>query len=266
MPACLSLAGSDPSGGAGIQADLKTFSALGCYGAAAVTALTVQSTTGVSRTVAVEPELVYEQGAAVMADLMPDAVKIGMAANRPTVEALARLLREFRPAFVVLDPILLSSSGKELLDRPGREALMRELAPLCTLLTPNLPELEMLTGLAGPHPAALRLMEATGCPHVLVKGGHREGNPVDLLFSREEAYAFPGRRVRTPNTHGTGCALSSAIAAFSARGMQLPQAVKAAKDYVERALAEAAGLWLGHGHGAINHFYAPLPLLIEENT
>lgn len=266
VPVCLSIAGSDPSGGAGIQADLKTFSALGCYGAAAVTALTVQDTTGVRRSVAVGPELVYEQGAAVLKDLRPDAVKIGMAVNRDTVEALARLLREFHPAFVVLDPIIVSSSGRQLLDTDGCDALLRELAPLCSLLTPNLPELERLTGQADAMQAAKTLMAATGCPHILVKGGHREMEPVDMLFSGEDARRYPGHRIHSPNTHGTGCSLSSAIAAFMARGERLPHAVKLAKDYVQEALASAAGLWLGHGHGAINHFYAPVPLLIKENT
>lgn len=266
VPVCLSIAGSDPSGGAGIQADLKTFSALGCYGAAAITALTVQDTTGVHRSVAVEAELVYEQAAAVLGDLQPDAVKIGMVANRDTVEAVARLLGRFRPAFVVLDPIILSSSGRRLLDAAGCEALLRELAPLCSLLTPNLPELEMLTGRADTPSAAKLLMEKTGCNHVLAKGGHNAGEPVDMLVGREDTYYYPGIRIHTPNTHGTGCTLSSAIAAFMARGEELPRAVERAKDYVQRGLAAAADLWLGHGHGAINHFYAPSPLLIEENT
>lgn len=266
VPVCLSIAGSDPSGGAGIQADLKTFSALGCYGAAAITALTVQDTTGVYRSVEVEPELVYEQAAAVLGDLRPDAVKIGMVANRNTVEALARLLHRFSPAFVVLDPIILSSSGRRLLDAAGCEALLHELAPLCSLLTPNLPELEMLTGQTNMQAAAKLLMKKTGCDHVLAKGGHNTDEPDDTLFGRDDTYYYPGRRVLTPNTHGTGCTLSSAIAAFMARGGELPQAVGLAKDYVQAGLEAAAGLWLGHGHGAINHFYAPSPLLIKEKA
>lgn len=262
--ACLSLAGSDPSGGAGIQADLKTFSALGCYGAAAVTALTVQNSLGVVRSVPVEAELVYAQGAAVMDDLRPRAVKIGMTCTSPTIRALARLLRDYTPPFAVLDPVMVSSSGRRLLADGAVETLTRELMPLCTLITPNLPELEVLTGTEEPEEGARRLQALTGCPNILAKGGHADGAPTDILLAGGATYRFRGTRIATSNTHGTGCTLSAAIAAYVALGHALPEAVDLAKRYVEQALAAAANLHMGRGHGAVNHFFAPLPLRTDE--
>lgn len=262
---CLSLAGSDPSGGAGIQADLKTFAALGCYGAAALTALTVQNSLGVARSVPVAAELVYEQGAAVLDDLRPQAVKIGMTGHAGTIRTLARLLREYAPPFVVLDPVMVSSSGLRLLEEEAVGTLTRELMPLCTLVTPNLPELEVLTGTRDPEAGARRLRALTGCPNVLAKGGHGQGAPEDVLLTEEGTYRFRGTRIDTPNTHGTGCTLSAAIAAHAALGHALPDAVERAKRYVEQALLAAARLRMGRGCGAVNHFFAPLPLKTESD-
>lgn len=263
---CLSIAGSDPSGGAGMQADIKTFSALGCYGAGVVTALTVQNTCGVSRSVPVPADLVYEQTVAVLSDLQPVAIKIGMTGNAATTEAVASALTAAgtKQTFVVLDPVLCSSSGHTLLDAEAADVLRRRLMPLCHLVTPNLPEVRELTGIEEPRAAAEALMRQTGCPAVLVKGGHRDGAPTDWLFTAAGSEAFEGERVATRNTHGTGCALSSAIAAWSARGVPLSEAVARAKKYVGNALKSGADVNIGNGHGPMNHFFHPVASIIKE--
>lgn len=287
---CLSVAGSDPSGGAGIQADLKTFSALGCYGAAAITALTVQNTLGVRRSVPIAAEVVGEQVMAVLEDLHPKAVKLGMMVNKGIIHAVSECLRNIRkgenaagngsgnvvPAskagmkrtgrpFVILDPILVSSSGHHLLDADARHALVGELMPLCDLVTPNIPELEALTHEKDCRKGALRLMSQTGCPNILVKGGHTDGTPTDLLFSGPDIHAYDGPRIDTRNTHGTGCTLSSAIAAYVALGQPLTEAVRNAKLYVSEALSAGRSVTIGQGCGPMNHFFRPKPLVIEEN-
>lgn len=262
---CLSVAGSDPSGGAGIQADLKTFSALGCYGATAITAITIQNTTGVARSVPLPAETVREQMAAVMSDLHPDALKIGMTANADIIHAIAQTIREYPVGFIVLDPIMVSSSGHRLLDPPATAALVGELMPLCTLVTPNIPELEALTGTKDAVCGASRLLSQTAGQYVLVKGGHLEGQPTDILVSDEHAVSFDGIRIATRNTHGTGCTLSSAIAAQMAiqPDRDLASAVGDAKCYVEAALLAGADMSIGEGHGPMNHFFNPRPTLIE---
>lgn len=287
---CLSIAGSDPSGGAGIQADLKTFSALGCYGAAAITAVTVQNTLGVRKSVPIAAEVVGEQVMAVLEDLHPKAVKLGMMVNKGIIHAVSECLRNIRkgenaagngsgdvvPAskggmkragrpFVILDPILVSSSGHHLLDADARHALVGELMPLCDLITPNIPELEALTDETDCRKGAMRLMSQTGCPNVLVKGGHMDGAPTDLLFSGPDIHVCDGPRIDTRNTHGTGCTLSSAIAAYVALGQALPEAVRSAKHYVSEALSAGRHVTVGQGCGPMNHFFRPKPLVIEEN-
>ncbi len=282
---CLSAAGSDPSGGAGIQADLKTFAALGCYGQAAVTALTVQNTVGVRRSVPVEPALVAEQMEAVMEDRLPDAVKIGITGTAAMARAVADVLRRWRPPFVVLDPVLRSSSGLPLCEDTAVEAVMSELAPLCTLLTPNLPELRVLSRLDGVPENVARapengetdeeteeriremaeaLRSACGAA-VLAKGGHREGAAADLLLCDDGWHAYSAPRVLTVNTHGTGCTLSSAVAAYAARGLSLPEAVGEAKRYLTRAMEAGRGVTAGKGHGPLCHFFSPLPTIIERD-
>ncbi len=261
---CLSIAGSDPSGGAGIQADLKTFAALGCYGAAAISALTVQNSLSVRRCVPVNARLVYEQAAAVMEDLKPDAIKIGMLGNASNVRAVGRLLGAYPTPFVVLDPILISSSGVRLLSHAAIKVLLTELMPRCTLITPNLPELKALTGETDPLKGAHSLLDMTACPYILVKGGHRKGKPSDILVSKERTWEFTARRVSTLNTHGTGCTLSSAIAAHVARGLSLTESIEAAKKYVGTALRRGANVKCGKGTGAMNHFFKPMPAVIEE--
>jgi len=256
------IAGSDPSGGAGIQADLKTFSALGVYGAAAVTALTAQNTRGV-RGVHVPPaEFVGEQVDLVFEDLAVDAVKIGMLARAPIVAAVARSLRAHGARRVVLDPVLVAKSGARLLEDDGVLALKEELFPLADVITPNLPEAAALLGiderdvLAAPE-SACRLLLQHGARAVLLKGGHAGGAySEDLLWNGRELVRLPAKRVATLHTHGTGCTLSSAIAAFLARGEELEAAARAAKRYVTDALLAAAEWNIGHGQGPVHHFHA----------
>ncbi|MFW5545851.1 MAG: bifunctional hydroxymethylpyrimidine kinase/phosphomethylpyrimidine kinase, partial [Bacteroidales bacterium] len=235
---CLTIAGLDPSGGAGIIADLKTFAALGCYGQAAVTAVTVQSSLGVSESVAMDGGLVYRQAAAVMDDFMPVAVKTGMLGNTAVVQAVTKLLREYKPEYVVVDPVMLSTSGMPLLDAAAVPVLQKELLPLSTLVTPNLPEAETLLRTAGMDVTGFtdtfsgdnkegneeekkewlhRLSQACGGAAVLLKGGHAEGAPTDYLYYNGDCHAYSGKRIASRNTHGTGCTLSSAIAAHLAR-------------------------------------------------
>lgn len=261
---CLSVAGSDPYGGAGIQADLKTFAALGCYGAAAITALTVQNSRGVKRSVPVDAALVYDQAAAVMEDIHPQALKIGMTVNTEIIHALCHLIDDFHPPFVVLDPVMVSSSGRQLLDETAIAILSAELLPRCTLVTPNLPELEILGGEGEAKESARRLITSTGCPNVLVKGGHRNGSPTDLLVDEKNVQTYEGERITTRNTHGTGCTMSSAIAAHVARGYTLEESVGQAKIYVTNALRSGAEVAVGNGNGAMNHFFSPLPLFIGD--
>ena len=249
---CMSVAGSDPSGGAGLQADLKTFTLLGCYGQAVPTALTVQNSLGVRNSVPVDAALVYQQMACAMQDLMPQAVKIGMLPNADVVKAVAEALRQFRPHFIVLDPVMISTSGRRLVDEQAVRTMDEQLMPLCTLVTPNIPEAVVLSGCqaASPGKWAEMLSRKWGGVAVLVKGGHAAGRPVDVLFA-DRHYTFESERVNTPHTHGTGCVLSSAIAAHSARGCGLPAAVEGAKAFLTNALRQGAGYHAGAGHGAM---------------
>lgn len=251
--ACLSIAGSDPSGGAGIQADLKTFTLLECYGQAVPTALTVQNSLGVKRCVAVDADLVYEQVAAVMEDLMPQAVKIGMLPNAASVQAVAEAIRQFNPPFTVLDPIMLSTSGLSLTNAEARQAVRELLMPLCSLITPNLPEALSLAAKQNGTPEELAewLSKQLSAKGVLVKGGHTEGEPNDVLYADHSLYIYRGKRIETANSHGTGCVLSSAIAACMAQGATLPQAVERAKAFVTHALQQGADFYAGKGHGAM---------------
>lgn len=257
---CLSIAGSDPSGGAGIQADIKTFSALGCYGAAAITALTIQDTWQVYACLPVDAAYVYGQVIKVMEDLEPQAVKIGMIANKEIAQAIASALNTHPAPFVIFDPVLVSSSGHTLYAAEDYAVLKEELLPLCSLVTPNLPEADLLfPGLFGKG----ELVDGPPCD-ILVKGGHLDGRPVDCLYTKVGIFRFDGERIKTNNTHGTGCTLSSAIAALVARGYALPDAVKKAKIYLENALRAGSVVFAGHGYGAMNHFFDPLPLTAEE--
>ena len=272
IPNLLSIAGSDPSGGAGIQADLKTFSALGCYGMAAVTALTAQNTRGVTGVHVPPPEFLDAQLDAVFADIRVDAVKIGMLATGDMVRAVARCLAAHPGLPVVLDPVLVATSGDSLGAPDVVDAMVSHLLPLATLVTPNLPEAARLAGVEVPRDedamlAAALVMRQRGVKAVLVKGGHLGGgDAVDLLSEGGEVQVFRAPRIATRNTHGTGCTLSSAIACYLAKGLALADAVGAAKSYLSAAIAESASLDVGggdaggRGHGPVHHLHALWPV------
>ena len=257
----LTIAGSDSSGGAGIQADLKTFAALGVYGASAITALTAQNTRGVSGIHPVPPEFVVEQIDAVFRDLAVGAVKIGMVAQQAVIEAIATSLKRWSPKHIVLDPVMVATSGDRLLNIGAVEALRRELIPIASIITPNLAEAAALlddavaTDAAAIQSQGQRLL-ARGCPAVLIKGGHGKGSEsIDYLVRGDGMVALPAPRVATNNTHGTGCSLSSAIAAGLAKGESLETAVRNAKTFVSAAIAQADRFAVGQGHGPIHHFH-----------
>lgn len=256
----LTVAGSDSGGGAGIQADLKTFSALGVYGMSAVTAVTAQNTLGVRGWEAVSPALVESQIDAVAEDIGVDAAKTGMLANGAVVEAVAAALRRHAVERLVVDPVMVAKSGDALLDLSARSALRRLLLPLALVVTPNIPEAAALSGLTPESLAAIegrreaaRRLHALGPRWVVVKGGHLAGEAVDLIFDGRDFDELRRPRVATRNTHGTGCTFSAAIAAQLARGLPVPQALEAAKDFIQWAIGHA--LPLGRGSGPTNHFY-----------
>jgi hydroxymethylpyrimidine/phosphomethylpyrimidine kinase len=260
-PVALTIAGSDSSGGAGIQADLKTFAALGVYGASAITALTAQNTRGVTGIHPVPPEFVVEQIDAVFGDLAVGAVKIGMVAQLAVIEAVVASLNRWSAKHIVLDPVMVATSGDRLLNLGAVHALRSELIPIASIITPNLPEAAALldepiaTDADAIQRQGKRLL-AMGCPVVLIKGGHGEGSEsVDYLVRADGVIALPAPRVATENTHGTGCSLSSAIAAGLAKGEPLETAVRNAKSFVSAAIAEADRFAVGHGHGPVHHFH-----------
>lgn len=254
-PVALTIAGSDPSGGAGIQADLKTFHQFGVYGEAVITLATVQNTQRVSRVYVLPSDLVVDQIQEVVSDIRPDAAKTGALGNSEVIDAVARLAAHFNFPLVV-DPVLISKHGARLLSSDGEKAL-RSLLQHAALVTPNIPEAEALTGLAIHSEdemiaAAQRILEF-GCGAVLVKGGHSEGrDAVDILATSSSIERFSGPRIPTRNTHGTGCTFSAAITASLARGSDLSNAVAAAKDYIQAAIESAVPL--GSGIGPLNHF------------
>ncbi|MFB4283342.1 bifunctional hydroxymethylpyrimidine kinase/phosphomethylpyrimidine kinase [Nonomuraea sp. MTCD27] len=261
-PRVLSIAGTDPSGGAGIQGDLKTFSALGAYGMTVVTALVAQTTTGVTGIHEVPAEFVAAQLDTLLTDVPADAVKIGMLGTAPLIKAVAAALDTYRPPFVVLDPVMVAKSGDRLLPADAVAELRETLLPRADLITPNLPEAadllgeEPARGLSEMHGQARRL-RALGARQVLLKGGHLDGDTcVDVLATPEGVIELAAPRVDTRNTHGTGCTLSSAIAALRPRHDDWPGAVRAAKTYLTEALRAADTLGVGHGHGPVHHFHA----------
>ncbi len=257
IPVALTIAGSDPSGGAGIQADLKTFHQFGVYGEAAVTLLTVQNTVGVDRVECMPADLVVAQVRAAISDIRPSAAKTGALGNREVVEAVAALAEEFDFPLVV-DPVMISKHGAPLVAAEAREAIATKLLPRVTLLTPNLAEAAALAGfevadIAAMRRAALRLAEM-GAKAVLVKGGHLEECATDVLYSDGEWHDLPAARIATVHTHGTGCTYSAAITAELARGTPLPAAVARAKAFITEAIRTNPGL--GRGSGPVNH-HAP---------
>ena len=258
MKTALTIAGSDSSGGAGIQADLKTMTANGVYAMSAITALTAQNTTGVTDILESTPRFLSEQLDAIFTDIFPDAVKIGMVSSAELIAVIAAKLKEYKAENIVVDPVMVATSGAKLLRSDAVEALCRELLPLAAVLTPNIPEAEILSGMAitdaaGMEAAARLISEKYGCA-VLCKGGHKVNDADDLLWREGAGKWFHGKRIDNPNTHGTGCTLSSAIASNLATGYDLDASVERAKAYISGALA--AMLDLGHGSGPMNHMFA----------
>jgi len=261
IPVALTIAGSDSSGGAGIHADLKTFAALGVYGASVITALTAQNTLRVSGIHQVPAEFVTAQIDAVFSDLAVGAVKIGMVAQLDNIDAIAAGLKRWSPKHVVLDPVMVATSGDRLLASEAIEALRSKLIPCASIITPNLPEAAALLGEpvaeseAAVEHQGKRLL-AMGCRAVLIKGGHGEGaESIDYLIDPQGTRALPAPRIATKNTHGTGCSLSSAIAAGLAKGEGLETAVRNAKAWISAAISAADRFSVGHGHGPIHHFH-----------
>ncbi|HEU0140123.1 MAG TPA: bifunctional hydroxymethylpyrimidine kinase/phosphomethylpyrimidine kinase [Bryobacteraceae bacterium] len=254
----LTIAGSDPSGGAGIQADLKTFHQFGVYGEAVITLLTVQNTLRVSRVETVAPDLVRQQIEAVLQDIPPGAAKTGALGNRDIVEAVAALAADFDFPLVV-DPVMISKHGARLMGEDARDSIERLLLPVSFLITPNLPEAAVLSGIAVENVddmrEAARRLCGKGARSVLVKGGHLAESAMDILLHEGAWYEFPAPRIETPNTHGTGCTYSAAITAGLASGRKLPDAVARAKRYIAAAIQNSPGL--GHGTGPVQHQASP---------
>lgn len=272
-PVCLTIAGSDSGGGAGIQADLKTISALGVYGMSAITAITVQNTLGVSNVFPIPAQTVGGQIEAVLSDIGCDAVKIGMLHNAACVDEVIKAFNRFQPRNIVLDPVMVSTSGHKLIEEETVELIKTGLFPYASLITPNTDEATLLTGIRiVDNDSMLKAGEqllSCGCCAVLMKGGHLEGAEMnDLLLMQGCApLLLSSPRIDTKNTHGTGCSLSSAIASYLALGETLPEAVKQGKHYITAAIEAGADISTGGGHGPVNHFFDPkrlIPFNIEE--
>lgn len=258
MRTALTIAGSDSSGGAGIQADIKTMSMNGVYAMSAITALTAQNTTGVTGIMEVSPEFLGEQLDAVFTDIRPDAVKIGMVSSGKLIEKIAEKLTAYQAENIVVDPVMVATSGAKLISDEAIYVLKRELLSLAAVITPNIPETEVLADMAVKTPedmlkAAEKISREYGCA-VLCKGGHSLNDANDLLYADGKMRWFKGKRIDNPNTHGTGCTLSSAIASNLAKGFALEEAIERAKDYISGALS--AMLDLGKGSGPMNHAFA----------
>ena len=257
MKTALTIAGSDSSGGAGIQADIKTMTANGVYATSAITALTAQNTTGVYGILESTPEFLANQLDCIFTDIFPDAVKTGMVSSTALIAVIADKLRQYGARNIVVDPVMVATSGARLISEEAVDALKEKLLPLATLLTPNIPEAEVLSGMtienaADMEKAARAISEKYGCA-VLCKGGHQISDADDLLWRNGAGVWFRGRRIQNSNTHGTGCTLSSAIAANLAKGYDLDRSVQRAKDYISGALA--AMLDLGKGSGPMDHMF-----------
>lgn len=264
IPNILSIAGSDPSGGAGIQADLKTFSALGCYGMAAITALTAQNTRGVDNAFMVPHDFVAQQIEAIFNDIRVDAIKIGMAGSAQTIGVLVEMILRHKPSYVVLDPVMVSTSGHSLLSKEAADAMRSQLLPLARVITPNVPEAEVLLGKSLEHDFQFNMQDMAkallkiGAQAVMLKGGHLGGpTSKDVYADRGGAMeVLSAPRIKTIHNHGTGCTLSSALACYLAKGLPPPEAAHAAKKFVTHALEHGGLLSVGGGHGPVHHFHA----------
>lgn len=258
LKTALTIAGSDSIGGAGIQADIKTMTMNGVYAMSAITAMTAQNTTGVSAILESTPEFLKQQIDAIFTDIYPDAVKIGMVASSELIRTIADRLRHYDAKNIVVDPVMVATSGSSLMNTDAVQTLIEALLPIATVVTPNIPEAQVLSGMeirsaADMQAAAKKIGDSYGCA-VLLKGGHSINDANDLLYAQGEFTWFEGTRIDNPNTHGTGCTLSSAIASNLAKGFSLPESVRNAKAYISGALA--AMLDLGHGSGPMDHAFA----------
>ena len=258
MRTALSIAGSDSCGGAGIQADIKTMTMNGVYAMSAITALTAQNTTGVTAILEATPEFLRQQIDAVFEDIYPDAVKIGMVSSAELIQVIAERLQYYRAKNIVVDPVMVATSGSALMKTDAVDTLIKELLPIASLVTPNIPEAEIMSGISIQNKedmllAVKQIGDLYGCA-VLLKGGHSINDANDLLYADSEIRWFEGKRIDNPNTHGTGCTLSSAIAANLAKGFNISDSVQRAKDYISEALAFM--LDLGKGSGPMNHAFS----------
>lgn len=269
-PVVLSIAGSDSGGGAGIQADIKTISALGCFATTAITAVTVQNTLGVSGIHSIPIEIVRSQIKAVMDDIQPSAIKIGMVHHPELAITIASVLKKYRDVFIVFDPVMVATSGDQLIESNTIETLKKELFPLAQLITPNLDEAYMLTGItihtiADMRACAQEIIDS-GCNAVLVKGGHLRGSVLyDVFLNKNgDECIFKSTAIDTLNIHGTGCSLSSAIASYLALGNDLVTSIARSARYVQHAIKHGKDVKIGKGHGPLNHFFNPQKLVIKE--
>jgi len=257
MKTALSIAGSDCSGGAGIQADLKTFSAHGVFGMTVITSVVAENTFRVTDYQDIRPDIIEKQINDVFEDIVPDAVKIGMLSCRDTMLTVAKKLREWNPSNIVVDPVMYAKNGSPLMEESAISTLISEIVPIADLITPNIPEAEKMTDMVikshDDMRMAARLVFDMGCRAVVVKGGHSDGDPIDVLFDGNDYFEYPAYRIDTKHTHGTGCTFSSAIASNLALGLPVHKAVANAKKYINAAIAHAPGL--GRGNGPTHHFY-----------
>lgn len=257
MKNVLTIAGSDSCGGAGIQADIKTFSAHGTYGMSVITAVTAQNTQGVLDVQDIRTDMIEKQIDAIFTDIVVSGVKIGMVSQTETIHIIANSLKKYNAKHIVVDPVMISKSGFDLLQPNAREVLIKRLIPMAYIVTPNLPEAEVITGMKindlESMEKAAKLIYEMGAKNVLVKGGHLANDATDILFDGEKIVEFKMERIETKNTHGTGCTISSAITANLANGMEVENAVREAKKYITTAIAHSFAL--GKGVGPTNHFY-----------
>lgn len=269
-PTVLTIAGTDPTGGAGIQADLKTFSALGCYGMSVITALVAQNTCGVRAIHSVPPDFVLAQLQAVMEDVLPDAIKIGMVHSLELVNVIAKVLKQYPQIPVVFDPVMIATSGDRLIEERTIEAIVTQLFPLSALITPNMDEASLLAGMPVKTVEDMKVSSEKimdmGTNALLLKGGHLESAQLTSLLIEKKGLikALYSDKIETKNMHGSGCTLSSAIAAYLARGFALAEAVSKAQDYVHGAIYNAADVVIGKGNGPLNHFYNPQKMIKNE--
>jgi len=269
-PSVLTIAGSDSGGGAGIQADLKTISALGCYGTSAITTITAQNTTGVKALHHLPIAIITAQIEAIMDDIRPDAIKIGMIAEPAILLAIYEILKHYPTIPVILDPVMISTSGHRLIGEDTIEPMKQFLIPLTTLVTPNLDEAAILAGMTISTVSEMKIAAGKilnlGSQAVLVKGGHLKGEQLSDIYLDKNGleFCYENTAINSLNTHGTGCTLSSAIASFLARGFELPAAIQHAESYVQQTIRQGVNVKTGKGKGPLNHFHAPVPLIKQD--